>query len=246
MNGTPNYSDEIVSAFVDGELGDAERRQLLATAAGSDELRRRICNAAQLKELVKAAYPVMDERDPGDDARGSWRRFTRYAVAASLVLASLAGVLTLQRQQGPAEAVFGDDLLRTVALDNGREQQTSRTRVVFHVSSDDPEAAREMLDQVELVLQEYADSNRPLKVEVVANNQGLRLLQQGRSPVAERIRQLDARYQNLLFAACGNTLERLRRETGERIQILPQAVIVQSGVSFVARRQQEGWAYIKV
>lgn len=245
MNGTPNYSDEIVSAFVDGELGDAERRQLLAAAADSDELRRRICNAAQLKELVKAAYPVMDERAPGDDAGGSWWRFTRYAVAASLVLASLTGVLTLQRQ-GPAETVFSDNLLRPVVLDSSREPQTSRTRVVFHVSSGDPEAARELLDQVELVLQEYADSNRPLKVEVVANNQGLRLLQLGRSPVAERIRQLDARYQNLLFAACGNTLERLRRETGEQIQILPQAVIVQSGISFVARRQQEGWAYIKV
>ena len=244
MNGIPNYSDEIVSAFVDGELGDAERQQLLAAAAGSDDLRRRICNAAQLKELVKAAYPKMGGRDPGEDARGNRWRFTRYAVAASLVLASLAGVLTLQRQ-GPTEALFSDDLLRTVALDSGREQQASRTRVVFHVSSADPEAARELLDQVELVLREYSDSNRPLKVEVVANNQGLRLLQQGRSPVAERIRQLDARYQNLLFAACGNTLERLRRETGEQIRILPQAVIVQSGVSFVARRQHEGWAYIK-
>lgn len=245
MNGTPNYSDEIISAFVDGELGDAERQQLLAAVAGSDELRRRICNVAQLKELVKAAYPETGGRDPGDDASGSWRRFTRYALAASLVLASLAGVLTLQ-WHGPAEALFGDDLLRTVALDSGRDQQTSRTRVVFHVSSADPEAARDLLDQVELVLQEYAGSNRPLKVEVVANNQGLRLLQQGRSPVAERIRKLDERYQNLLFAACGNTLERLRRETGEQIRILPQAVIVQSGVSFVARRQQEGWAYIKV
>jgi intracellular sulfur oxidation DsrE/DsrF family protein len=72
------------------------------------------------------------------------------------------------------------------------------------------------------------------------------MLQRGRSTVAERIEQMDARYANLLFAACGNTLQRFRREQGESIEILPQAVIVQSGVSFVARRQQQGWAYIKV
>jgi len=28
--------------------------------------------------------------------------------------------------------------------------------------------------------------------------------------------------------------------------VLPEAVVIKSGVSFVTRRQQEGWAYIKV
>ena len=87
---------------------------------------------------------------------------------------------------------------------------------------------------------------KALKVEVIANNEGLRILQQGRSPVAERVRQLADRYQNLMFAACGNTRQRFRKDKGEQIEILPQAVIVQSGVSFMVRRQKEGWAYIKV
>ena len=66
------------------------------------------------------------------------------------------------------------------------------------------------------------------------------------APVADRIQELDARYNNLRFAACGNTLERLRRERGETIVVLPEATVVNSGVSFVTRRQQEGWVYIKV
>ena len=245
MNASSKYSDEIISAYVDGELEEAERQQLLAAAAGSDELRRRICSATQLKGLVRAAFPETGARRSPETAGGR-RRIGAYGLAASLVLAALAGVLALQRQ-GPVTGGL-PEAMQTVALNgnDGTLPRDGRTRVVFHVSSDDPAAARELLDQVEMVLQEYAASNRPLKVEVVANNEGLRLLQQGRSPVAERIRQLDARYQNLLFAACGNTLDRLRRETGEQIRILPQAVIVQSGVSFVARRQQEGWAYIKV
>ena len=57
---------------------------------------------------------------------------------------------------------------------------------------------------------------------------------------------LNARYDNLRFAACGKTLERLRREQGADITVLPAAVVIKSAVSLVTRRQQEGWAYIKI
>ncbi|MCW8906384.1 MAG: hypothetical protein OQL28_03970, partial [Sedimenticola sp.] len=72
------------------------------------------------------------------------------------------------------------------------------------------------------------------------------LLQQGQSPFPERIRQLHAAHPNLVFAACGNTLERLVKRYGKPIDILPEAVIIRSGVSSISRRQQTGWAYIKV
>ncbi|HEB94847.1 MAG TPA: hypothetical protein ENI96_00250 [Sedimenticola thiotaurini] len=244
MNTITHYSDEIINAFVDGELAAAERRELLAAAAESDRLRQRICEAVQLKELVRGAYPA---RSPEGLVKGrSGRRGARmrHAAAAAVAVLAVSVALLLPRPE-PGQRLADGALSPVLPLSTG-EEAGETTRVVFHVSSADPAAARELLDQVELVLREYAAGNRPLKVEVIANNEGLRLLQQGRSPVAERIRRLDQRYQNLLFAACGNTLERLRRETGEQIRILPQAVIVQSGVSFVARRQQEGWAYIKV
>lgn len=245
MNDMSNCSEEIVNAFVDGELAADERQELLAAAAESDQLRQRICEAVQLKEMVRAAYPLKEPATTPRRGRDNYRRPGWSAMAAGLGAVTLAATLLLQEWE-PADRMAAVIQTPVQLQDAGYEQPESRTRVVFHVSSADPEAARELLDQVELVLREYAESNRPLKVEVIANNQGLRLLQQGRSPVAERIRQLDERYQNLMFAACGNTLERLRRETGEPIRILPQAVIVQSGVSFVARRQREGWAYIKV
>ncbi len=240
MNTSSHYSDEIINAFVDGELGAEERRELLAAAARSDPLRQRICEVVQLKDLVRGAYPMEERTVPRRSGAG--RRWQ--TLAAGVAVLALAVGLLLPRQ----ESTGLPQALAPLALGDGdgKGVETAGTRVVFHVSSADPAAARDLLDQVELVLREYAASGRPLKVEVVANNEGLRLLQQGRSPVAERIRRLDRIYQNLLFAACGNTLERLRRESGEKIRILPEAVIVQSGVSFVARRQQEGWAYIKV
>jgi hypothetical protein len=119
-------------------------------------------------------------------------------------------------------------------------------RVVFHLSSADARRAAILLEQVELVLKTYQENRQPVQVEVVANNQGLSLLQVGQSPFPEQIRRLSNSYQNLTFAACGRTMERLQREQGKRIDILPEAIIIRSGVVFVTRRQQQGWSYIKV
>ena len=237
MSTQNDYSDEVINAFVDNELSEQERMELLRDASDSDELRSRICEISYLKSQVVAAYPA----PPGPAASGvvSGRRaFLAYASAAAVGGLS---VFTLQ-WLGTDQAQRRDRL----ALNDAAGPGTSMTRVLFHISTDQQRVGGELLDQVELVLGEYAGNDKPLRVEVVANNQGLRFLQRGRTPFAERIGRLDGRYQNLLFAACGNTLQRLRREHDEQIEILPGAVIVQSGVSFVARRQLEGWAYIKV
>ena len=232
MNADNRYSDEQINAFVDGELTHEERVELLERATHSDSLKQRICDAQYLKERVQDAYPetVAAEHDPGR------RRFFGHAIAAAVGgVTVLTGLRVLDRTEPGVVTVAGSE----------SELQRDQSRVVFHISSDDAGLADELLNQVELVLQDYASNSKPIKVEVVANNQGLRLLQLGRSPFPERIRKLDEKYQNLMFAACGNTIERFRKKFAERIEILPEAVVIRSGVSFVARRQQQGWSYIK-
>ncbi len=244
MKQRQEYSDEHINAFIDGELAAQERQALLAAAAESDPLRRRICEQSYLKELVREAWPLKDENVAVGESGFARRRFG-LALAAAVALVSLSGLFGLLRHEGMIPAVEvspGQGVARQLQS----EVPQRYARVVFHISSADPEKAAQLLDQVELVLTSYARERRDIKVEVIANNEGLRMLQQGRSAVAARIQALNSRYANLTFAACGSTLARFRRERGEQIEILSEAVIVQSGVSFVARRQQEGWAYIKV
>jgi intracellular sulfur oxidation DsrE/DsrF family protein len=124
--------------------------------------------------------------------------------------------------------------------------EDTQTRVVFHISSSDVELAKQMMEQVELVLNDYERKGRNIRVEVVANNQGIRLFQQGITPIQQQLSRLHDRYSNVVFAACANTMERFERLNREKIKIVPQVVIIRSGVSFVARRQQLGWAYIRV
>jgi len=243
MNRQDEYSNEAVSAYVDGELEMGERVALLQAASRSDELAGRICEAGYLKELVQGAYQEPEKRVVSSHSPpGSLGGWASYAAAAVLGAVSVFAGLQVQ-DAGRVEQQFAgsylpmfEDPVQPVSMNQGR--------VVFHISVAEERLANELLDQVELVLQSYARQGRALKVEVVANSEGLRILQQGYSPVTGRIRQLDDRYQNLMFAACGSILQRFRKDKGEQIEILPQAVIVQSGVSFVVRRQKEGWAYI--
>ena len=51
MNERPDFSDQVIDAYVDGELGPEERRELLEAASRLDGLSRRICEAGYLKEL---------------------------------------------------------------------------------------------------------------------------------------------------------------------------------------------------
>lgn len=234
-----NYSDEVISAFVDGQLTRDERIEILAAATESDLLRRRICEIQQLKELVSSAYPEVDETKGRPKTMISG--FARYGAVAALGAVSLYAVLATNGQLTTPRELTAERMEAKAVID-----ESAVSQVVFHVSSGSPAEAAELLDQVELVLTSYADKRQPIRVEVVANNQGIRMLQQGRSGVAQRVAQMHQTYPNLVFAACGNTIERLRKSHGEQIKILPEAVIIRSGVSFVARRQQSGWSYIKV
>lgn len=232
-----HYSDDQLNAFVDDEMAANERLEILSAAAGSDSLRARIVELQYLKESTRNAFPLHPERPI--TSRPSRGHFTRYLTAAAIGGLSLFAVLA---STGHIQSTR-EPILATI---NNTPPSSQQSRVVFHISSDRQEDASLLLDQVELVMQEHQINGRPIRLEVVANNQGLRILQQGRSPVAERIKQLHAVYPQLIFAACGNTLERMTQETGEKIDILPEAIIIRSGVSYITRRQQIGWSYIKV
>ena len=241
MNQESDFSDEIINSYVDGELDETDSRNLLACASRSSDLSSRICETTYLKLMVQSAWKVPAAKSTQQPRKMS--PLVSYALAAGLGALSLLMVMTVgELHHGSAETVASN---LPKAAQPAALNPANQSRVVFHISSADPETAEELLDQVQRVLQDYAGQGRPLKVEVVANNQGIRMLQQGISPVADRIRELSAKYVNLSFAACGNTLERLHREQGEKIAVLPEAIVIKSGVSFVTRRQQEGWVYIK-
>jgi len=230
-------SDETISALIDDELNDEDRLELLDRATKSDELMQRICEAEKLKTLLLSAYPLAETERPNLQRRN----FLHIASYAAVTGLSALGAYSLLNTQHPNESV-----ITTTGHKNEHSPKGIRTQVIFHISSEDAALADLLLEQVAFLLKYYQNIQHPVQLEVIANNDGLRILQSNRSPYPGRIRLLTEQYQNLLFAACGTTLTRLQAEHGESIQILPQAIIIRSGVAFIARRQAQGWSYIKV
>jgi len=237
-------TDDIdINAYVDGELTPEERLEVLNALRKDPELAREVCELNNLKSQLELAYA----QPPGLSGRSAVRKRPAWLTLAASVLALAVGV-TGGWFAGVNDRA-GD---RLVVLDpQGRGQapataESDETRIVFHITTPDQLAAGELLDEVETMLQAYQRDGRNLRVEFVSNGDGLDFLRQGLSQHQERIHQLAESYRNLTFVACKNTIDRLQVEQGIEINVLPDAEVIESGVSHVVERQKEGWAYIRV
>ena len=79
----------------------------------------------------------------------------------------------------------------------------------------------------------------------IAYGPGLHMLRADTSPVAARVKSVKESIPDVTFTACGNTIENMERAEGRKIQILPQAGVVQAGVARLAELQEQGWSYIR-
>ncbi|MFO7953593.1 hypothetical protein [Thioalkalivibrio sp.] len=260
-------SEEILNAFVDGEFSPEDRLYTLKTIASSEHLSREVCDMHQLKELVNMAY----EDVPAGRASGGRCRLSRGgrsawfpSVAAgvlALVVGSLGGY-EVTRDAG----FFGDNHSAATGQDAGALAQvaasdeapggaaapqqvfsaTKTDQVLLHINEGDKRAMAELLDDIESMYREAASVGRDLDVQVVVHNNAMDLLRADSAPYPERVASMAQDYPTLRFTACAQTLNRLAREEGRSVDILPQAELIDSGVAEAARRQAEGWIYIKV
>jgi len=119
-------------------------------------------------------------------------------------------------------------------------------KVLIHVNSVTAAHNPGALDEIESLVRHYRDQRQNARVEVVMNGEGLGLVRADVTRFAERIRRMQEEYDNLTFAACQNTIQRLAREHGITAKLLPGVTVIDSGVAQIMRRQQQGWAYIQV
>lgn len=122
----------------------------------------------------------------------------------------------------------------------------AQTKVLIHLARDDVEQLRQALDDIEGLLKHYRETRQNARLEVVVNGGGLELVRTDTSAFAGRIQRLQREYDNLTFAACQNTIDRLAREQGIIVRLLPGVVTIDSGMAEIMRRQNQGWTYLQV
>lgn len=236
MNRKNDISDEILNAFVDNQMTLEDKEELYSRISEDQALNRLVCEVRKVRDLIQTAYrdvPMPSgKQSPDSPPTGNrWRN-----LAAGLVLA--VGMVV-----GWQINSFESASNTKIAQANKPSEQA---KVLFHLNSAKSDTVIEALAEVESVLQYYKRTGQKAVVEVVANGNGLGLLRRDTTRHAKEIKALQQKYPNLVFVACQNTINRLKREQGITPQLVEGVVVIDSGVAQIMRRQQQGWAYIQV
>lgn len=239
MSREQKFSEEFLNAFVDDQLTPDEKSRVYPAISGDEALNRQVCELRKLRDLVQLAYKDVE---PATAAQHVPRRRMGLGIAAAIALAvsGVAGWVLHGTVDNTERGGFVGAQLRVPAAAPGEP-----VKIVVHLSEDEPQHVRQVLDDVEGLLKLYRSTRQQARIEVVMNGDGLALVRTDTSMAADRVRRMQSDYDNLSFVACQNAIDRLKKDKGIIAQLLPGVVVTDSGMAQLMRRQHQGWAYIQ-
>lgn len=116
----------------------------------------------------------------------------------------------------------------------------TKNKIVIQVSTDDPRTQKIALNNAVNMQKLYGIDN--IEIEIVAYGPGLGLLTK-KSTQASRVTSLAM--QDITFSACGNTMKKVEKNTGNMPKLLEGVGQVTAGVARIMELQQQGYAYIR-
>ena len=242
------YSDEIINAYIDGELDGAEKQGFRSDMARDTALAERVQALCELKKSIQASYqqiPLFSRQyEPQTVAAKNWAQ----GVAALLllcvgVLAGWLGHGNFSHKQSLAVMQQSQPELNAVQLTPVNFTQANK--IILHIASDNKARLAATLDQVDAIIAQYQQNGLPYQIEVIANAGGVNLLRDDVSPYKARIAGLTHNYSNVSFIACSNALERLRLQ-GIEPHLIKDVKTGVTAVEQIIKRLQQGWVYMKV
>ena len=245
---TQNISDELLNSFVDGELVRGEAEKIFSVIAQDETLKERVCELRGLKEMVLHAYhqPPATKMAPVKKP-GTWRiscmqSMPRLATCMMMMLLGWgAGWMMFAGSQSTGDPKLAH--LFEMSQRSGAIEKSGN--LIVHVSNSNPVRLKTALDETEDMLKSYQLENRNVKVEIIANGDGMDLLRADVSPFGKRIALMKAKYPNLDFVACQQTISKLEKQ-GVIVKLLPHSGIAESAVEEIEKRLHQGWDYVRV
>ena len=117
-------------------------------------------------------------------------------------------------------------------------------KVAIHVDENDPQVMNMALNNAANVSAYYKSQGDDVVIEVVTYGPGLNMLIADKSPVAQRVATMSLEMENISFAACANTMEAMKKNSGHDVVLLEEANVVPSGVVRLIELQEDGYAYV--
>jgi intracellular sulfur oxidation DsrE/DsrF family protein len=241
-------SDELLNSFVDGELALHETDEIFSVIGHDDALKARVCELRGLKEMVQHAYhqPPVNRMSPIKKLN-AWRipQFQNMPRLATCMLMLLLGWGSGWIMFAGSQSTGDPKLMHLfeAAQNNGMIEKSGN--IIVHVSNSNPIRLKTALDETENLLSSYKRANRQVNVEIIANGGGLDLLRSDVSPFAKRIALMKAKYPNLDFLACQQTINKLQKQ-GIIVKLLPHTDFAHSAVEEIDKRLHQGWDYVRV
>lgn len=249
MNTSDKYSDEYINAYIDGELNDDECACILFDEQENVQLAKRVNEVRNLKEKVKLAFPYVSDKPLTNNSSGYAAFFNRHrALVAGLFILSIASTIMMPY-------IIGDDkglveakqlIANTQPLSANMISSAIGTNkhVVIHVSKYQQNQFGEIINTIESLLKQKS-TDGSFSLELVANGQGLKVLDTTSSIFAERLSALAQRFDSFEVIACAKSLAKLVSE-GDPVQLMTAIIITPSAAQRVAKRTEQGWLYLKV
>lgn len=235
MSTDDRYSDEKLNLFIDGELDERDRAEVLEAIQQDEELSYRACELMQLKDAVRLAYG----NPPEPASSGSrWNP----AMPAGRIMTAVAAMLLLAIGAGAGWLLYPLTGSQVPALATAPVLQDEK--IILHISKSDPRQFAAALDYVEKFLAEH-DSND--QIDVVAHASGLDVMRADVSPVSERILALMQKHDNVHFIACAGAIRMFQQKNGVKPVIIEGVGTDMTAFDHIVGRLQTGdWKYIKV
>jgi uncharacterized protein len=238
-----NISDEYLNSFVDNQLGSAEKIKAFDTIRRDEKLKDRVCELNSLKSMMQHAYnlPPVYLYAPAKNLRGRTFKFQTLAACLLLLLGGASGWFTHAWSSKGSE----HDLAALVQNAQPAAAIVDTRNIIVHVSNSNPLNLKATLDETESLLETYKHAKRQIQIEVIANKRGVDLLRANVSAYQGRINLMQAKYPNLNFLVCGQTINKLHSK-GENVQLLPHTGVASSAAQQINMRLNQGWGYVRI
>ena len=242
------YSDEHISAYIDGELDNDERARLLFDEQQDSELAQRVSESRALKEKVQLAYSDITHNTTSTNSFNCADFTNKYrSLVAGIGVLIIIAALLIPTIKNHHEINLAKNLIKTtetISSDKIKATVGDNKQIIINLSQYQPENFDNTIDHIEALLLQHKN-DKLFSVEIVANKNGLKALDTKTSIHANRISLLAKRYENLDVIACVKSMTNLA-ESGNPIQLMKDILLSPSAAEQVAKRMSDGWMFLKL
>ena len=239
MNSDELTPVEQINAYVDDQLSDEVKAEILKKSQENDDLSETICQTRVIKEMVKLSYQTPPDSHSEKQAKKHQANYFQYGIAASLflLLGSIAGWNGAYFYGNP---IPDNTTLQQVQLNS---DTVNSHQVLLHIATDDSSRVESALGNAERLLTKN-NSDEKFQLQILVNAEGIKILQADDSPYIDRIRTLAMEHENVSFIACQRSIERQKLK-GIDIHLVKEASIIPEALEEIVKRLNQGWVYIR-